>query len=103
MTTRIDFTTLSVRESEQVEWKANVADTDDVVGSFASIPVQNTPRIISKTHFTSVGDAALWRQIIMDYGGHFRVSNLFCMADPENLENFLFLRLVVMGVCPSLL
>src|SRR5438128_98434 len=36
MTTRIDLKTLSVRESEQVEWKANVADTDDVVETLAA-------------------------------------------------------------------
>lgn len=33
---RIDLKTLSVRESEQIEWKENVADTDDVVETLSA-------------------------------------------------------------------
>ncbi len=36
MTTRIDLKALSVRESEQIEWKENVADTDDVVETLSA-------------------------------------------------------------------
>lgn len=32
----VDLRTLSVRENEQVEWKENVADTDDVVATLAA-------------------------------------------------------------------
>ena len=33
---QVDLQTLSVRESDQIEWKENVADTDDVVATLAA-------------------------------------------------------------------
>ena len=32
----VDLKTLSVRESDQIEWKENVADTDDVVATISA-------------------------------------------------------------------
>lgn len=36
MTDQVDLKTLSIRESEQVEWKENVADPDDVVKTLSA-------------------------------------------------------------------
>ena len=36
MTEKVDLKTFSVRESEQVEWKESVADTDDVVKTLSA-------------------------------------------------------------------
>ena len=33
---QVDLKTLSVRESDQIEWKVNVADTDDVVATISA-------------------------------------------------------------------